>query len=272
METVAHVVGNGDMLAAQELSLTSPDRGGQLWGFNDLKGMPYGLMPDVLVSRYHHGVYPEPDGIEGRPRRVLLVDGPCSYEPGHCLHAQNLTLFPGCNATNEEFVQEVRDNPSTGMIVLSLLDTDPDVSRIDVYAMNFQFQYGLAHSAHEKDVATMCCKKCHFHKTWSTFYFPVRKLDHRWLGKLDHRWIVQFAGMYLFPLIIGGTSLLLLCFAVGLVCYLHFRRRRRSRELECVKVLASDAELIPDAFPSSRQLHLGETPDAPLVTRTSFAA
>jgi hypothetical protein len=219
MSLVAHVVGNGDMLAAQEQSLTSPNRGGQLWGFNDLKGMPDGLMPDVLVRRFHHGVYPEPKGIEGHPRRVLLVEGPCAYEPGHCLHVQNLTLFPGCNATDEEFVQEVRDKPSTGMIVLGLLDPDTNVSRIDVYAMNFQFQYGLAHSAHEKDVATKCCKKCHFHKTWSTFYFPVRKLDHRWL--------LQFMGMYLIPLVIGGTSSLLFCFAVGLGRYLHGRRRTR---------------------------------------------
>jgi hypothetical protein len=106
------------------------------------------------------------------------------------------------------------------MIALGLLEIDEDVSRVNVYGMNFQFQFSLAHSAHEKDVATRCCTKCRFHPTYSPFYFPIRHLDARWM--------LQFMGMYLIPLVVGGTSLLFMLAGLGLCCLAQGRCRSRS--------------------------------------------
>jgi hypothetical protein len=232
-----HVVGNGEMTVMQEHVILSPSRVGQVWGFNDLKGMPDGLMPDVLVQRWHHGEYPEPpEGIPGRPRRVLRLEGPCSPDPACCIHVQNLTLFPDCNYSDAEGLQEVRDNPSSGMIALGLLEDDDNVSRVNVYAMNFQFQFGLAHSHHEKEVATQCCTKCRFHPTYSPFYFPIRHIDSRWM--------LQFMGMYLIPLVVGGTSLLLMLAGLGLCCYA--RGRRRCRGVEKAHPCDTDLQDKPD--------------------------
>jgi hypothetical protein len=210
-----HVIGNGEMTVMLQRIILSPRRVGPVWGFNDLKGMPEGLIPDVLVQRWHHGVYPEAGRITGPPRRVLRVDGPCSPDPAWCIHTQNLTLFPDCKYADWEGLQEVREKPLSGMIALGLLEMDEDVSRVNVYGMNFLFQFSLAHSAHEKDVATRCCTKCRFHPTYSPFYFPIRQPDARWM--------LQFMGMYLIPLVIGGTSLLLMLAGLGLCCFARGR-------------------------------------------------
>lgn len=98
----------------------------------------------------------------------------------------------------------------TGVIALGLLQAAANVPRVDVYAMNFQFQFGLAHSRHERSVATECCTKCRFHPTDSPSYFPMRHAHPRWL--------LQVMGMYLIPLVAGGAALLLMCPGLGLCC------------------------------------------------------
>lgn len=216
-----HVVGNGPLTPGQERALLSPARAGPVWGFNDLKGMPDGMAPDVLVLRWHHGEYPLPPAgmwISGSHRRVLRVEGPCQPpDPAGCIRLRNLTLFPGCNRTDPASLQDVRDNPSSGAIALGLLQSAADVSRVNVYGMNFQFQFGLAHSRHEKRVVTDCCTKCRFHPTASPAYFPLR---HAHPG-----WLLQAMGMYLIPCGIVGAGLCCMTWASIAV----LRRVRRSR-------------------------------------------
>jgi len=109
-------------------------------------------------------------------------------------------------------LQGVRVNPSSGAVSIGLLEDDPDVSRIDVFGMNFQFQYGLAHSRHERQVVARCCTKCRIHPTRSAFYFPLRTLDARWM--------LQFMGIYLTPLVAAAALLVAGC-AIGLARRWH---------------------------------------------------
>lgn len=205
---VVHVVGNGEMTTDQEQQLLSSTRTGRVWGFNDLKGVPPGLPLDVLITRWHLGEYPT--APNAGHARVIRVDGPCQPSPMVCIHIRNFTLFPHCDPLDSVSLREVRDHPSSGMIALGLLQEDTNVTLVNVYGMNFQFQYGFTHSIFEKDMATQCCTKCHFHPTYSTFYFPIRHPKGRWL--------LQFMGIYLIPLVLLagalGCTLLGLCACV----------------------------------------------------------
>lgn len=216
--TTIYVVGNGEMTMEQEGDILVPGRVGILWGFNDLKGIPVGVTPDVLVTRWHHGQYPTPsDKMAANHSRMIQIEGPCTPPRWACIRRENLTLFPDCHQISAEALRHVRDNPSSGIIALGLLQQDTNVTLVNVYAMNFQFRYGFAHSFHEKDVAMRCCTKCRFHPTYSTFYFPIRHADCKWL--------LQFMGMYLIPLVIGGSVWIAL---VGVcVCACTTRRDKR---------------------------------------------
>ena len=82
---------------------------------------------------------------------------------------KNAKLFEGCS-------KEVRHDasplgPSTGGVVLDELQKDPQITKIQVYGMNWS---GSIHHVDfdDPDIVPVCCTKCEMHETKSRRYLP----------------------------------------------------------------------------------------------------
>ena len=75
-------------------------------------------------------------------------------------------VFKGCSETCKGLRVK-----STGTNMLSRLDADRNVAKIDVYGMNWNF-HDKVHSRSEGTVIESCCTKCHIHPTPTEDYLP----------------------------------------------------------------------------------------------------
>jgi hypothetical protein len=163
------VVGNGPLSDAQRKDIRSECT--RVYRFNDLKNFREGDPIDVHVCREWEGSRNYAGMNMSRADKLLLVGKHAAQDatPGADYVATNglraLPVFDACGRNNL-----ANRNPSTGTIILSKLQQDPAVSKIDVYGMNWAFSKEQGHARDEATLVKKCCTKCTVHASPTAKY------------------------------------------------------------------------------------------------------
>ena len=156
------VVGNGPLTDAERDRIRECQ---MVYRFNDMKNLADGDRVDVHVQREWEGTRNYAgEGMAPHAKRYLV--GMHAAEDAASKGATALTtqglrafkVFDTCKPGNR-----VSTNPSTGTILLSELHARPDVSKIDVFGMNWSFSGSQGHSREERSLIDGCCTKCVVH-------------------------------------------------------------------------------------------------------------
>ena len=163
------VVGNGPLTDAHRREINGCS---MVYRFNDLKNWTKGDRIDVHVQREWEGTH-QYAGEAMAPHAHRCLVGVHAGEDAKGKSATALTtrglrafdVFDACKPNNS-----VSRNPSTGTILLSTLENDPNVSTIDVYGMNWGFHQSQGHSTQEGALVDECCSKCTVHRPARSTY------------------------------------------------------------------------------------------------------
>lgn len=165
------VVGNGPLSDSDRERISNCDT---VIRFNDMKNRVGDERVDVHVQREWEDTrsYAGSDISTGARKwlvgmhAALDVTGSSMAIPLRGKHG--FQPFPTCSQRSAA----VDRHPSTGTIVLSALELDPSVERVDVFGMNWKFKKGQDHDGGEGTLVQNCCTKCNIHKTFSPNYQP----------------------------------------------------------------------------------------------------
>ena len=162
------VVGNGPLTDVQRKEIDGCET---VYRFNNLKNWREGEKIDVHVQREWEGTHVYAgEGMAPHARRCL-VGMHADNDAGTSATALNtrglraFDAFKTCKTNNS-----VSTNPSAGTILLSTLQADHNVSKIDVYGMNWAFSKSQGHSAREQTLVDECCTKCEVHQPARSTY------------------------------------------------------------------------------------------------------
>lgn len=170
------VVGNGPLTARDRAAI---NRRAFVVRFNDLKTYAHGDRIDVRVLRYPSAwTMWSPTDVPTWYVSPMHVEAACLtpvYEPQYAeanLLSTVPRLFPSCAACGAACLHNATyAGPSTGGAVLSeLQDHAPNVTRIDVYGMNWHGDPTMHVDFRDSKLVRRCCTKCVVHPTASDAY------------------------------------------------------------------------------------------------------
>lgn len=151
--------------------------------FNDMKNRTGNERVDVHVQREWKDTqeYAGSDIAAGAPKYLVgmhaAVDAVGSDTAIPTRGMYGFQSFPTCSKRSGA----VDKHPSTGTIVLSVLELDPSVERMDVFGMNWKFEKEQGHDGvGEGTLVQNCCTKCNFHPTPTQTYMPDEWYDPIW--------------------------------------------------------------------------------------------
>ena len=162
------VVGNGPLTDAQRHDINACE---VVYRFNDLKNWNEGERIDFHVQREWEGTRKYAgEGMAPHARRCLVGEHAAedATSKDMALTTRGLREFPVFDTCRPD--NDVSRNPSTGSILLSTLEDDASVSKIDVYGMNWTFSKSQGHTAQEGALVGECCSKCNVHETARSTY------------------------------------------------------------------------------------------------------
>tara|TARA_B110000046_G_C12857176_1_gene340232 strand:- start:80 stop:784 length:705 start_codon:yes stop_codon:yes gene_type:complete len=84
----------------------------------------------------------------------------------------------GGAAVPSSVLEKIRRFPTSGTIVLDMLNSDDGVDEIHVFGMNWNM-FDAVHSSSESQMIHAGCRKCVVHSTPSTRYLPAPRLEAR---------------------------------------------------------------------------------------------
>jgi predicted membrane protein len=84
--------------------------------------------------------------------------------------AADSAIFAGCACGRSCRQSETFAGASTGAVALSQLQALAEVTRIDVYGMNWQGSSNMHIDFKNTSIVRSCCTKCTFHSTTSNYY------------------------------------------------------------------------------------------------------
>lgn len=181
------VVGNGPLSNEDRYNISKADC---VIRFNDLKNFKRGERCDIHAIRYTLGRYP---GINLSPKHAkILPVSPnnfsvfnsrdlCNveglpplliYDPraNNDLH-ENVSIFENSNCGKECIQSSSSYGPSTGAVVIDMLEKLNSVNKINVYGMNWN---GTTKHIDFKNptIVQKFCSKCNIHPTQNNKYKP----------------------------------------------------------------------------------------------------
>ena len=168
------VVGNGPLSGGDRVAIA---RRAEVVRFNDARSWWPGERTTQLVVR-HPSALPPPVGCcTGVPLWHVGVDAANNatlvYERAYgARNAADATarLFPGCTPCPLCYHNRTYAGPSTGAVVLSVLQARADVRRIDVFGMNWNGDAEMHVDFADRSLVRRCCTKCVVHPTSSEAY------------------------------------------------------------------------------------------------------
>jgi hypothetical protein len=174
------LVGNGP-ISEENRRFIASDECDTVVRFNDMKNRAWNERVDVHVQREWgdtHG-YSGSDITTGAHKYLVgmhaAADAAGSDTAISTRGEHGFQSFPMCSKRSND----VDKHPSTGTIVLSVLEFDPNVERMDVFGMNWKFEKQSGHVAvGEGTLVQNCCTKCIFHQTPTQTYLPVGCTSH----------------------------------------------------------------------------------------------
>ena len=166
------LVGNGPLSETQRKEINTKNFNFVL-RFNDMKNYRNGDRVDVLVCREwedthkyaksNHCLKCKKMLVGVHAREDLRANGADMYIETKKKHYFELFNRPENVNLNQQ--------PSTGAIVISEIQNNSKVKKIDVYGMNFNFK-SIYHKKNEGSIIRKYCEKCIFHETPSSSYLP----------------------------------------------------------------------------------------------------
>ena len=168
------VVGNGPLSEGNRVAIA---RRAEVVRFNDARSWRPGERTTQLVVR-HPSAFPPPVGCcAGVALWHVGVDATDNatlvYERGYgARNAADATarLFPNCTSCPWCYHNRTYAGPSTGAVVLSVLQSRADVRRMDVFGMNWNGDAQMHVDFAVRSLVRRCCTKCVVHPTSSEAY------------------------------------------------------------------------------------------------------
>ena len=176
MGDVVVVVGNGVMSERDRSSVAQHDA--TVFRFNDLNMYRLGERFDVHVVRYPsarpppryapHDVarwYVSPVRIAPHPDGRIVPIYESQYREANVLRADRARLFPDCADCAFCWHNATYAGPSTGAAVLSELQGNASVRRVDLYGMNWRGAPDMHVDFRDPTLVRRCCTKCVIHES-----------------------------------------------------------------------------------------------------------
>jgi len=165
------VVGNGPLSGSDRERIRNCDK---VIRFNDMKNRVGDERVDVHVQREWEDTrtYAGSDISTGARKWLVgmhaALDATGSSMAIPLRGKHGFQPFPTCSKRSGA----VDRHPSTGTIVLSALELDPSVERVEVFGMNWKFKKGQDHDGGEGELVRSCATKAVINETFSPSYQP----------------------------------------------------------------------------------------------------
>lgn len=166
------LVGNGPVSEEQRKEINTKNFDFVL-RFNDMKNYRVGDRVDVLVCREIENTHEYNNSNHCNKCKKMLVGMHAKEDldrngANMYIETKKMHYFELFNRKENFFLNQ---QPSTGAIVISEIQTNSKVKKIDVYGMNFN-HISPVHNKNEGNIIRKYCEKCRFHKTPSKTYLP----------------------------------------------------------------------------------------------------